>query len=427
MKKPTDRLRRIKAEKDTALSNAVNQLESVGNKSLIIGDRFNNIGELLTDIDREFSKVTGIVNKKDLSLLFVATGLLCAKWLIMGQFMPLDFDFSYKNQEKVTDKEGKLLEDEKRRDDKKYGKDKITDDVKKQAEKDYSEDEHRTVLQILFRPVPYDAQAMITGGNLTDPRFKPNGVLNSTNHRAYSLGHDQMLGWIFGTIGIMTRSMTLNFPTLDTFKIMEKGILISERCDLFSKINEAYEIFRIEPERLYAAVFKQGLHFLSDKFTATGLPLPLLGAEDYLDRLQQGWDPVAHANSVAKLSKILGTVAKDAGIIAIQFVISLLINEIIKAIHLFLYDEKNDGDFMLYQVRTRKILLTANCVSSTSNILFCSGIAIATENPLEAAKRLDIGGFIETIHRLISDTKFISEIKREYVQEKLYERIYGDL
>lgn len=415
--KPTDELRKLKAEKDAAFVRVTDHLESLGNESIRIGEQFENIGELLTDIDKEFSKVTGITNKKDLSLLFVATGLLCAKWLIMGQFMPLDFDFSYKAQEKVTDKEGKKLEEKKQEDDKKYGKDKIADEEKRAAEKDYSEDDYRTVLQILFRPVPYDATRHEPGLVLPMP-------IGGQYHRGCSLGHDEVFGWLFGTINIMTRSYTFKLPTLDTFITTEKSIIIKEHSDIISKVKEAHDIFNIEHERLYAAVFKQGLHFLQDKFTVTGLPLPFMSAEEYMEKLQQGWDPVAHANSVAKFKKISGTVAKDAGIVAVQFSISLLINEIIKAIHLFLYDEKTDGDIRLYQVRTRKILLTANCVSSASNVLSCAGIAIATKNPLEAAKRLDIGGFIETIHRLITDTKFIAEIKREYIQDKLYKRIY---
>ncbi len=412
-KKPTDELRKLKAEKDAAFSDALNHLESVGKESIRIGEKFDNIGELLTDIDKDFSKATGITNKKDMSLLFVATGLLCAKWIIMGQIMPLDFDFSYKKQEKLTAKEGDKLADKKRKDDKKYGQ--IDDEAKNKAKKDYSDDEYRTVMQILFRPVPYDA--MKTEVVLPVP-------LTPNNHRALTLGHQEILGWLFGTINIMTRSLTYNLPTLNTFTVKEKGIIIEGYSDIFSKVKEAYDIFNIEHERLYAAVFHQGLHFLSDKFTKTGLSLPFMEAEKYLDLLEQGWDAVAHANDVEKFKKYAGIVAKDVGIIAIQFVISLLINEIIKAIHLRLYDEKTDGDIRLYQVRTRKILLTSNCISSASNVLFCAGVAIATKNPLEGAKRLDIGGLIKTIESLFVDTKFIEEIKREYVREKLYEQIY---
>jgi len=42
---------------------------------------------------------------------------------------------------------------------------------------------------------------------------------------------------------------------------------------------------------------------------------------------------------------------------------------------------------------------------------------------VEGAKLLDIGGFIVAIHRLFTDTKFIREIKKEYLREELMNRI----
>lgn len=67
--------------------------------------------------------------------------------------------------------------------------------------------------------------------------------------------------------------------------------------------------------------------------------------------------------------------------------------------------------------------MTANCISSASNVLACAIFGAVTKNPVEAAKRLDIGGFIETIRRLFVDTEFINEIKREYVQQAMRKRI----
>jgi hypothetical protein len=103
-----------------------------------------------------------------------------------------------------------------------------------------------------------------------------------------------------------------------------------------------------------------------------------------------------------------------------------MINEMIKAIHLMMYDEDKDGDVKLYQVRTRKILRAANCISTSSNVLYCTIFGVVTKDPMAAAKRLDIGGFIETIHRLVSDTKFIQEAKQEFVFGNFYKMIQCD-
>jgi len=420
--KPTDELRKIKAKKDSAFSNAINHLESLGCESIRIGEQFDNVGELLTDIDSDFSKVTGIVNKKDLSLLFVATGLLCAKWIIMGQLIPLDFDFSHdpNARDRINHDEGDDLAEEKRKDDDKFK------DVEDES-KNYSEDGYRTVGQIIFRPVPYDATKKTALDELEKTfgtsvqNLVPDG-LGGKSKRWLTYGHDPVLGWLFGTINIMTRSVTFK-PGFDTHKVTEKHIkVITDEVTTFpNECRHAFYSYKEDNKRLGAAVFKQGLHMLADKYTKIGLPIPFLSTEKAKELLEKGWNSVEASEAIKKTIKKLG---KNAAIIGAQFVIALLINEIIKAIHLLMFDETIDGDIRLYQVRTRKILITANCISSASNILVSAGIAVATKNPIEGAKRLDIGGFVETIHRLIVDTKFIEEIKREYVRDKLYERIY---
>jgi len=420
--KITDEARKIKAEKDRAFSDIVSHLENLGHESIRIGQQFENIGELITDIDKDFSKATGIINKKDLTLLFVATGLLCAKWLIMGQFMPLDFDFKHDPgaRDRVEHDEGDDIAEEKRKKDKRF------EDIKDES-KNYSEEGYRTVGQIIFRPVPYDATQKTTMDDIlknidANVHMAVPGDLGGKSKRWLTYGHDPILGWLFGTVNIMTRSVTFK-PTGDTHKVTEKGIkVITDELTTFpQECYHAFQSYKEDDRRLAAAVFKQGLHLQADKYTKIGLPIPLIPLEKAIELLEKGWNSVEAAEAIKKVLKKIG---KNAAIIGLQFAISFIINQIIKAIHLLLYDEAKDGDIRLYQVRTRKILLTANCISSASNILVSAGIGFATQNPLEGAKRLDIGGFIETIHRLVVDTRFIAAIKREYVQEKLYERIY---
>lgn len=394
-------------DKNMTLAKHISDLGDMAHRT---AGEFGRIGEILDGIDKEFSEVTGILNPKDLTFLFVTTGLLCAKWLIMGQLMPLDFDFKHdpKERERISHDEGDEIAEKKREKDKKYDNDKIKD------ENDMSEDGYRTVNQIIFRPVPYDATQQIIAA-VPDK-------LGGKEKRAYTWGHDPIFGLIFGTVNIMTRSVTFKLPAFDTYKVTEKEIKIklNEQSTFPTEICHAFNSYREDDKRLVAAVYKQRLHLLADKYTKIGLPIPLLSPEKAFELMKKGWNSVEAA---AAIKKVLSKVAKNTAIIGTQFVISFLINEIIKAIHLMMYDEKEDGDIKLYQVRTRKILITSNCISSSSNILFCAIFGAVTENPVEAAKRLDIGGFIETIHRLVVDRKFINEIKREYIREKLAERI----
>lgn len=382
-------------------------LEEKRRKIEIAKKAFENTENIISDLDTEFSEKTGIFNSKDLSLLFVATGMLCSKWLIMKQVLPLDFDFKYEKkpiEDRLTDKEGDKLANEKLNESE-YGN--LKD------ENDTSSNGYRTVNQIIFRPVPYDAMKKIDTADMLKGKIGLGNIGGST-HRAYTMGHDPVWGWIFGTINIMTRSITLKNPKLDTYSVTEEGLnIISEpKSNILKEIKNAIESTIEDHKRLPAAVYKQSLHFLSDKYTKQGLPIPFLSAEKAQELIKKGWNSVEVGNAIKKFLK---KSAKLTGTIALQFSISFLINMIIKAIHLMLYDEKKDGNFKLYEVRTRRIIKTANVISSSSNLLVSAGFALAKKDVMNGVKQLDLGGYIETIHRLITDTKFIKEIKREYI------------
>ena len=42
-------------------------------------------------------------------------------------------------------------------------------------------------------------------------------------------------------------------------------------------------------------------------------------------------------------------------------------------------------------------------------------------------KKLDIGGFMVTMYRLVSDSNFILKIKQEFLENKLYEKIQKEV
>lgn len=413
----------------------LSDMHGIINESLRVADVACNAKNIIGDLEKEFELKTGLT-KSDVAFMFLTLGLLCAKWLIMGQIAPLDFDYKHdpNARDRIDSTKGDELVDEKQKE--------VEDKLKKKGfDNDKSDNGFRTISQILLNSVPYDAMvaekdqsssltSLFTENELISRFYfsrkmqsltMPNGdeyPLYGKNHHAYTLGHDPILGWIFGTIDIMTRSMTLKSPPLTTFQVKcdkGEGNKVSGYSNFGLQITEAFRSFSENNKRLPVAVAKQSLHFLSDKYCKTGLPIPLISAEKAQELIEKGWNSVEAA---AAIKKVLAKTAKNIGIIGLQFIISFIINEIIKAIHLILYNEDTDGDIKLYQVRTRKILLTANCISSYSNIIFCT--------LLNDAKRLDIGGFIETIHRLISDTKFINDIKHEFIIGGFYKMIQGD-
>lgn len=390
--------------------NIVNEIANLSEVSFQLADRFAHAGDMLTEIDKTFSEATDIINRKDLIFLFVATGLLCSKWLIMGQIAPMDYDF--KHEPNMNDRDNSDVTSDKTADNK------ANNNIEKDAENN-SGSKYRTINQILCGSVPYDAMSLKNElGDLTIPGTDIK--LYSRNHHAYTMGHDPIFGWIFGTINILSRSMTLKQPFPVTYNVDEEENKICTISTLITELLESLGSVRENNKRLPAAVMRQGLHLASDKFCHTGLPIPFLSAEKAQGLIEKGWNSVEFSRAFKKVAKTIG---KDVTISGIQFAISFLINEIIKAIHLLMYNEEKDGDLRLYQVRTRKILTVSNCISSSSNVLVSAGVAIKTKTPLEGAKRIDIGGFIETVHRLVVDTKFINEIKREYIKENLKAKI----
>lgn len=94
---------------------------------------------------------------------------------------------------------------------------------------------------------------------------------------------------------------------------------------------------------------------------------------------------------------------------------SIFINALIGIIHGLFYNEKKHGSRELYEVRTRKILLIANTIATSSNIIY---VALSKD-----LKKLDIGGLLVTIYRIISDLRFISKIQQEFIVEKFNESL----
>lgn len=453
----------------------LNDMHALAVESNRVSEVAHNSDNILKDIESQFANETGIYNKRDMTFLFFATGLLCAKWAIMKEIAPLEINFSHTlksaNQRLDStemgsiDTKGKSLSDYKKslervkknriklddklanctdEDERKKILKSIKNNEKKQKELNKiisffkrnkkvaktvedlenkresllnataeEESKYRTVTEIFTRPVPYDAM-QLESENVKLPKR-----LVGTNHHAYTLGHDPILGWIFGTMNIMSRSITFNLPLWPTFWVVNDGNKI--KCPtnmgivsiLFSCVHSMEE----DDKRLPAAVIRHSLHIISDKYGKTGLPisLPFMSADKAQELIEKGWNS---EEARRFLNKVLKIVVKDSLIISIQFILSFFINQIIKALHLMMYDENADGDIKLYEVRTRKILMTANILSMTSNYAY-----VAITKKLNA---FDIGGAIETIHRIVSDTRYINKMKQEYIEESFRCITMGD-
>ena len=343
-----------------ALNEEINKdcIEQTDRNNKIVNSIDRTIGiceenkNIVNKIDDDFLSKTKLT-KNDIPFLFLAVGLQTVRWLLMPS---LDLDFSKISKDDRLDsneiKKGGKLSGQKSG--KKYEKPEINRYKSNHQEK-YSEEaaEYRNKLkghgkyqylswiEILFHAVPYDAmtgsenisiQSKNLFGKLTfsSPIGKQ---LNGLNHHVATLGHDPVLGWIFGTMNIMSSMIT--FCDLQTFPVIQ-GIQFDQwkqSIDYLhpSNIGGMFEYclgsIKEDNKRLPAAVARQAMHMQSDKLTKNGLQIPFLSPDKAQNLINKGWN----SNELERLMK---KVAKNAGIIALQFFISEFINLTIRSIYL---------------------------------------------------------------------------------------------
>lgn len=123
--------------------------------------------------------------------------------------------------------------------------------VRDYFDKKFPEEEMQKLANSKVSKAPYDAQ---------DNRHTTIRVegLSAYYHRLLQLGHDPLLGFIFGVADILTGRMT----TID-----KAGNIVSQVMENYADRKES---------DIFAALAKQVIHFKSDVTTSMGLPAPLM-------------------------------------------------------------------------------------------------------------------------------------------------------
>ena len=408
-----DRYQKIKDEFDEGekkfsselenFSNAVNEIHDHAEKTL---NDLKNINIIISDIDKQFAEKTGIVNVKDMFFLWGAVAIQCARWFLIPTFdletlTPTTEDRKYSASEGKKDKTGTS---------------KQLDKGKEERDKQKFPDNN----SIILLPVPYDA--MKGTEDIVIPGVTEYGKqIYSMNHHSATLGHDPLIGQVIGTANILTRSITFHDATMTTRKVeIPSGrtqVVVKE--PLYSiplMIEDVIETSKEDGDRIATALLKENLHLQSDKYTKTGLPIPLLSAEMQQKLLDSKWN-----------SKELECVIKGAvkGI-ATNYVVALIINTIVGTLHGFCYNEDLDESRKLYSVRTRKVVATSNVIAESINLAAFAGGTIAgvlSENEeliKKSISHLDIGGIIAAIHQVFRSKKIQEEVRREFLEQELF-------
>ncbi len=216
--------------------------------------------------------------------------------------------------------------------------------------------------------------------------------LSGVNHRVRALGHDPLAGLIFGTANIATNTLTVNdwsqlFPSYHV-----RNGEINAKTDVYHIMKWSGQLLTEKPEVIGASFIKQIVHCGTDLFTTQGLPVPVINTvSPEASRFLVG-------NQIDVYSVVRGAM------------LAILINKIIAMSHRLFFKYGRD-DPKLYEVRTRKILLYSNTLSSVLNLCY---VGLTRD-----VKRIDIGGLAVTLYRLLNDREKINEIRLQFIQETL--------
>lgn len=358
----------------------------------IISSAVKEYGENLDRIDYEFKQLTKLQDS-DAAFVFGATAFQIIRVLLINKFTKIEPAGKGSIETSLKDLQKKIF--------------KPLDKTPGENHLLYASKHH--ILD--NRGVPYDATSFADFNN---------DIFKGANHRFGTLGHDPLLGLIFGTANIMTNTITCP-PSNSMFK----GI------DLLPKtFNVAYDIggknphilsadpsgvsaqfltplmlasaanrILVEPDAAAAALIKQIIHIGTDLYTPMGIQLPFENL--ILDKAT-----TEKLTSYVSMGDIVKVGGQAAGAIAINWLVAAL-----HGCSLFNKDDGTEFCSEMHQVRTKKILLISNSIATSSSVIQ----AAITKNP----RNLDIGGAAVLIYRLFTDTKFISKLKQEFMTSEL--------
>lgn len=356
--------------------------ENVELENLLSQEEFQFCIYEVNRINDEFSAKTSIFNKKDLSFLMVATALQTARWLIIQEICG--------DLGETIDKDARMDHNDKSiKQDVSDSNTSFQEFFRNHGHRE-SEKAYKSWEQIIFSSAPYDT-------TVGSPLFGIN--MEGRYHRYKTLGHDPILGWIFGTANFITDTCTL--ADFSSYRIGRAGGPHFEALtDLGTIFYEVFDSTREDWLRLPAGIFAQFVHLKSDVFTKLGLPVPLL--EVFSESM---------AGDLYKSQYDSLCLLRDMKIVGNQAAWSILINMVIGLTHGLFYNEKVDGDRAMYEARTRKILCVSNALASTGNIVYA---AIS-----EDWRKLDVGGIMVSLYRLFTDIRFITRLKKQFIEAEM--------
>lgn len=347
-------------------------------------EKIDNLPNFVESVDDEFEELTGIT-KKDISFLVFASTLQVARQLISSHL-----------KTRLTDKESAQKTP--------FHSEEHSD---RRTRRYYA-----TKTEIANNPVPFDAfRKSETIKNNGNPK------LNGLNHRYTAIGHDPLLGLVFGTANIMTKTITVvqDGFTFETYHV-GSGVTSNGRgeynIDMLTNQADTTLMFehicsRIKTEgkdgweALVMSLGKEIVHLLSDLRTSKSLPLPIVSAI---------------SPDISRVLNLCGIDAISATTFTIDLLVSKMIDTAIAYMHTWCYNTDSDGPIKTYEVRTKKIIYYSNLISLASTTV--QTLFRAYMGDVSAISKFDFGGAVSSWSEVWNTPFIISDIKSEYIRNK---------
>ena len=326
-------------------------------EALKAADVAHNIDAIIKESDDNFKNATAL-NEKDLAFLALCLGFQVARQYWLTPF-----------EERLTDKDAAEQ----------------TSGHGEEASNRIHRFYHPPIEEIISNPVPFDAM-------MGSKKFQAN--LSGQTHR-YIPGHDPILGYIVGTMNILTSTVT-GFNG-ESFHVKTGFDKLGRARDCLCARADNHKIIEYTRKRIFnegsegmtafaAALVKEHIHLKSDLKTSQSLPLPFISSI---------------SPTSAKSLSDYGLDMLNVLTVGKQALWSVLINLVISLLHRMMMPV--DADERIYKAKTKKIIAYSNLLATSSNILYTS--------LTKKWNKLDVGGSLVTIYNIVATSRFLTDLQ----------------
>lgn len=277
--------------------------------------------------------------------------------------------------------------------------------------------------EIISNPVPFDAIRRTT--SVHEGFLLRKIKISGFDHRFTAIGHDPILGLIFGTANIMTNTITISTGCAGWYTYHVGTLLIDENLPEKGSMDKIYEqastlemfekiISRIKSDKkegftaLGTALVKEFIHLLSDVRTAKSLPIPIVSAV---------------SPKFAQVIQLFGFDTLDLVDNTLEYYLAKLVDFGVLTLRDFYYrNYEVSVNENVFQARLQLMEKYMNEFVIVSEAAFAIKNVIACEYA-NAVRGYSYGNVLEAMQKVLSDGNKIAQLRNQFVLDQSVEYI----